>query len=197
MLFEAREVPLRIRFNYLTRKYVIKCLSRDFNPVTESLNSLRLAALSSALRTSLLTALPIFKQFICLSHYRNIIYRSPFLPFFFYDLKVALLSIIPCFDMYPIDHLSQPEIYNLFLEKSSNYRINATSFYTDGSKLVKDSPSGAAVFSTDLNFSITHKLPPETSVFSTEAWAILQAINASLDFNCPKSIIFTDSKSVL
>jgi len=158
MLFEAREVPLRIRFNYLTRKYLIKCLSRDFNPVIESLNSFRLAALGNVLRTRLLITLPIFKQFICLSHCRNIIHRSLFLPFFFYDLKVTLLLITPCLDMYPIDrNLFQLEIHTQFLEKSSDYRINATSFYTDGSKLVKDSPSGAAVFSTDLNFSIAHK----------------------------------------
>jgi len=198
MLFKAREVPLRLRFNYLTRKYLTKCFSRDFNPVIESLNSLRVAALGSALRIKLLISLPIFKQFICLLHYRNIVYRSPFLPFHFFDL-VALLMIRPCLDMHPVDHnRSQSEIINTFLEKSSNFRKNTISFYTDGSKLDKDSPSGAPVFSSDLNHYIAHKLPPESSVFSTEAWAILQAVNASLDFNCSKSVIFSDySKSVL
>jgi len=53
MLFEAREVPLKFRFSLLTRlltrllKYLTRYFSKDFNPVTESLNSLRLAALGS------------------------------------------------------------------------------------------------------------------------------------------------------
>jgi len=49
--------------------------------------------------------------------------------------------------MYPTDrNLSQSAIYNKFLEKSLQYRNNAISFYTDGFKLDKHSPSGAVVF---------------------------------------------------
>jgi len=54
----------------------------DFNPVIESLDSLRLSALGNASRTKLLTSLPIFKHHISLLYYRNLIHRSPFLPFF-------------------------------------------------------------------------------------------------------------------
>jgi len=198
MLFEAREIPLKYRFTLLTRKYLIKCMSRDFNPVIESLNTLRQAIPSGALRVKWLNSIPILKHFVYLYHYRDVIHRSPFTPFYFYDLEVTLFSINPSFDMYPTDNnLSQKEIRKLFLEKSFSARNNAISFYTDGSKLDSESPAGAAVFSPDLNWSIGHKLPSETSIFSAEAWATLQAINASLDFNCSKAAIFTDSKSVL
>jgi len=198
MLFESREVPLKLRFNLLIRKFLIKCFSRDFNPVTESLYSLKLAALGNSRRINLLISFPILKHFICLFHYRNTIHCSPFLPFHFFDFDVSLFAACPCFAMFPADrNLSHSEMRNLFLEKSSEYRKNAISFYTDGSKFDRDTSSGAAVFSPDLNFRIVHKLPPETSVFTAEAWAILQAVNASLDFNCSKSVIFSDSKSVL
>jgi len=81
------------------------------------------------------------------------------------------------------------------MEESSHYTINAKTFYTDGSKLDKDVPSGASVYSPDFNINITHKLPAETSVFSAETWAISLAINAISD--CDKAVIFSDSKSVL
>jgi len=44
MLFEAKEVPLKIRFTFPIRKFLIKSLARGFNPVTESLDMLRLTA---------------------------------------------------------------------------------------------------------------------------------------------------------
>jgi len=101
-------------------------------------------------------------------------------------------------DMFPTDsNLSHSVINRVFLEKSFQYRNNAITFYTDGSKLDKNSPSGASVFSHELNICITHKLPVKSSVFSAEAWAILLAVNAILDFNCVKAVIFSNSKSVL
>jgi len=101
-------------------------------------------------------------------------------------------------DMFPLDkNLPSVAIHKKFLEISSPYRENATSFYTDGFKLDKDHPSGVGVYSPDFNLRITYRLPPETSIFSAEAWAILLAIDASSDFNCIKTVIFSDSESVL
>jgi len=60
MLFEAREVPLKLRITLITRKFLTKSFSRDFNSVIESLNSLRLSALGNALRTKLLISFPIY-----------------------------------------------------------------------------------------------------------------------------------------
>jgi len=100
--------------------------------------------------------------------------------------------------MFPISRdLSPAVIQNMFYEKSLSYRVNAITFYTDGSKLSRDASSGAGVYSPDLNLCITHKLPPETTVFTAEAWAILLAINVCLDVDCIRATIFSDSKSVL
>jgi len=71
MLYEAKEVPLKLRFNLLTRKFLIKCFAREFNPVIESLDALRLAARHRNARIHLLRLLPIFRHFIYISHYRN------------------------------------------------------------------------------------------------------------------------------
>jgi len=100
--------------------------------------------------------------------------------------------------MYPIDKdLSPAVIHKKFLELSLQYREGASSFYTDGSKLEADRSSGVGVYSPDFNLRITHRLPPETSIFFAEAWAISLAIDASSDFKCDKTVIFSDSKSVL
>jgi len=53
------------------------------------------------------------------------------------------------------------------------------------------------VFSPDLKLNIMHRLPVETSVFTSEAWAIYLTINTIIDIKCKKAVIFTDSKSVL
>ncbi|KYN07215.1 hypothetical protein ALC62_01815 [Cyphomyrmex costatus] len=42
-----------------------------------------------------------------------------------------------------------------------------------------------------------HRLPPETSIFTAEAWAILVALKIILDENLSKAAIFSDSMSVL
>jgi len=174
MLYETKEVPLKLRFNLLTRKFLIKCLARKFNPVIESLDALRLAARHRSTRIHLLCSFPIFRHFIYISHYRNTVHSSPFLPQFFYDLDTYLFAIQPCMTMFPINQdLSPAVIQNMFYEKSLPYRDNTVSFYTDDSKLNKDVPSGVGVYSPDLNLCITHKLPPETSIFTAEAWAIL------------------------
>ncbi|EGI70039.1 hypothetical protein G5I_01192 [Acromyrmex echinatior] len=65
--------------------------------------------------------------------------------------------------------------------------------FTDGSK----SENEASVYSKELNYYIKDKLPPETSVFSAEAWAILQAVLLIEDRCCDTAIIFSDSLSVL
>jgi len=75
-------------------------------------------------------------------------------------------------DMFPTDSNLSSVINSVFLEKSSQYRNNAITFYTDGSKLDKNFPSEASVFSPELNLRITYKLPVESFVFSAEAWAI-------------------------
>jgi len=84
--------------------------------------------------------------------------------------------------MYPVNkNHSNSDINKIFLDSSSQYTANAISFYTDGSKLDKDAPTGASVFSPDLKLNIMHRLPVETSVFTAEAWSIYLAINTITD----------------
>jgi len=179
------------------RKFLTKSLARKFNPVIESMEKIKTSANNRKLRIRFLRSFPIFKQYIFIQHYCNVIHNIPFLPYFFFDYETALLGIKPCMSMYPIyENHSNSDICKLFLE-NSYYTDNTISFYTDGSKLEKDAPTGASVYSPNLNLNIMHRLPAETSVFTAEAWAIYLAIGAIMDVKCEKAVIFTDSKSVL
>jgi len=80
--------------------------------------------------------------------------------------------------MFPVkDELSTIAVNKIFSEKSAPYTTNTITFYTDGSKLDKNALSGASMYSPDINLNIIHKLLAESSVFSTEVWAIYLAIN--------------------
>jgi len=91
-------------------------------------------------------------------------------------------------DMFPVnENLPNEAINKIFLEKSSLYFTNAIIFYTDGSKINKEDPTGASVYFPDINLNIIHRLPVETSVFTAEAWAIYLAINTIIDLKCDKA----------
>jgi len=64
MLFESREISLKIRFVFLMHKYIIKSLARKLNPVIESLERLKISSLNKSTRIKLLRSLPILKQYV-------------------------------------------------------------------------------------------------------------------------------------
>lgn len=97
-----------------------------------------------------------------------------------------------------IDKDTSPQIAKQrFLEHCNALPLETTAFYTDGSKTDDCSPVGASVYSPSINFWQCYKLPSSASVISSEAWALLQAVNAILDLNIRKAVIFSDSRSVL
>ncbi|KYN09116.1 hypothetical protein ALC57_18747 [Trachymyrmex cornetzi] len=55
-----------------------------------------------------------------------------------------------------------------FYHKSFSYRQGAVSFYTDGSKSL-DEAVGAAVYSPEMEGTIEHRLPPETSLSNSNS----------------------------
>ena len=74
-----------------------------------------------------------------------------------------------------------------FLETITTYANRGPIIYTDGSKSVSEDRVGSAIYSSDLNVLLKFKLPPETSIFSAESWAILQAINLIEDRYCDEA----------
>jgi len=55
----------------------------------------------------------------------------------------------------------------------------------------------AATYSPELGVSFRYRLTSETTVFTAEAWMILQSLILIQDTDYSKAVIFSDSKSVL
>ena len=70
-------------------------------------------------------------------------------------------------------------------------------FFTDGSKFEEDKCVGSAIYCPNLDIRIKYKLHPLASIFTAEAFAILNALKIINDNNIKNSIILTDSQSVL
>ncbi|KYN12324.1 hypothetical protein ALC57_15509 [Trachymyrmex cornetzi] len=79
--------------------------------------------------------------------------------------------------MSSIDSSNPPVTFQAeFALRTSKFTLSYISFYTDGSKLNNTAAVGAGIHSPELNISIMHRLPPETSIFSAKAWAIVQTL---------------------
>jgi len=68
--------------------------------------------------------------------------------------------------------------------------------YTDGSRMDDESAIDTAIFLPELDLTIKHKLPSDTSIVSAEAWAIYQALILieSSTHASVSAAIFSDSR---
>ncbi|XP_070152080.1 uncharacterized protein [Polyergus mexicanus] len=71
-----------------------------------------------------------------------------------------------------------------------------TPFYTDASKVDENNHVGFAIYLPTLNLQLLFRTYSYASIFSAEAYAILQTLAYILENSIPRSVIFTDSLSV-
>lgn len=119
-------------------------------------------------------------------------------------------SILPIFNT-PFDIiLFKPDIiFNLGIDKHTvdadrefQYQLNRYYpdfhyIYTDASKLNNHSCVGYAIFHKNWNIVQKKKCPPESSVYTGEILAILEAVKYCIMFKLQNCIIFSDSLSSL
>lgn len=90
------------------------------------------------------------------------------------------------------------EVQRVFSELVGQFLKDCVAIYTDGSKSADISIMvRAGIDVPHLESVIKHKLPSEATVFSAEAWAVLQAIFLTKNKGWGKAVIFTDSLSVI
>ncbi|XP_018369889.1 PREDICTED: uncharacterized protein LOC108765599 [Trachymyrmex cornetzi] len=196
MLAEAKEISFDIRLNLTTSRFIYKAMASRFSLVYRSLEEMELAITSRNCRIDAISKSRLFKHYVT-SRGENIIHRSTYPPAYWHSYEVLTLQINYISDLKGYDKKDNLSLIKAdFYYKSFNYRQDAVSWYTDGSKS-QDGAVGAVVFTPDMEGTIKHKLPSETSVFSAELWAILQAIQLIGDLNTKKNVIFSDSESAL
>lgn len=88
-------------------------------------------------------------------------------------------------------HAPELHIQTHFLELQAKY--SCPEFYTDASK----SHAGMSYAAVGPSFRESDVLPPQTSIFTAEAYALLSAVRQIKKTKLQKAIIFTDSLSVV
>lgn len=198
VLLETGENTLKFRRILLTTKFLMKQvtsaqlihkvkLARKLQTMKRQYNNNHLPALLIALDLidNRLENVTNLRQYPCFETPYEIQLRSTEL---FNPINSALLQTTKKYNM---------ERKYIFQEKLQTEYASAINFYTDGSKMNSNAFVGAAVFCPELNISEGYSLPVTCSVFTSEVFAIRQALIIIREKNILWATIFSDSLSAL
>ncbi|KYM98251.1 hypothetical protein ALC62_11049, partial [Cyphomyrmex costatus] len=154
MLAEAKEIGLNIRFNLTTSKFLFKSMANKFSLSYRSLENMEIVATRKNRRIDAINDSRMFKLYVTSRVEKHIVYRSTYPPAFWHSYEVFSLEIAYINNLKGCDKKDNHQLIIAdFYHKSFDYRQDATSWYTDGSK-DQECAVGAAVFSPDLNGSV-------------------------------------------
>lgn len=176
LCIEAQEPPLHLRRKYLLGKYMAKLKCCKTHPTYAAIFELD-------------TKSPLTSSVTSEANFEDIIPSTTlnFPPWIAHELDIRLdssahpkSSVLPC--------VLRQDFYAMLAEYSEHEQI-----FTDGSKL--HNFTGCAVVTTEDAFQ--YKLSPDCTIFTAEAIAILKALEYVESSKSQKSIICSDSYSVL
>lgn len=169
MLCEAREAPLKIRYDYLLTSYICKNLAKEIFPASLSLRTLERLSRSRQKRIIALKNSRLLKHYVIYNYLESVTYKFEQLPTFEWDYETFIYRMTYDKSILDIDTDLAEHVRVRFLELSADFRKDALTLYTDGSKAQEYDPVGVGIYSPELQASFRHKLPADTSVFSAEA----------------------------
>lgn len=174
LLVEAKEMPLKLRRKWLSLNYLVKKLSISDEML---INSFPLSNKNLSLIYNDIPKFKIFSKFPIFDYnYSNQIYKIPT-----WNLPYTK---------------GTPNMNSLFLNFIHSKFNDYVLIYTDGSKNL--SFVGSALWCPNKEYSQVFKLPPETSIYSAECFAVLKALHYIKNIpEFTKVLICTDSLSIL
>lgn len=193
---EAGEEPIKIRFEFLGRKFFLKRVVLKNNPVWAAVHVLH----QLNIKFKRYRSQPMFLDcFISILPYKEkiqeslmpSIFQSNLWPLYTSNLTVSIPSEMHIFkDNVQIIN----SIFNGFLTDRFH---NFTVYYTDGSKFQDCTFSSFGVYSPTTNLRLSGRLPEKTGVFTSELVAIHLAISHAIANKYSQNVIFTDSESAI
>ena len=189
---EATEPPLSLRRSFVSDKFLLKMVSKD-SKIVNKINELTILGYTHTYWRA--KKLPLLvESYSWITQFKDQIYSSKLLPYFqlndFYMNNIPKIIIPKTTNENPYDLKSQ------FLENINTIWSNYEHIFTDGS--VMENRTGCAFYHKNLKKFKKYRLPNNTSIYSAELWAILEALKYSLNYTENNLfIIFTDSKSSL
>lgn len=195
MLAEACDPPLKFRFDFLAKKYIIKILSNSNHPLISKIQNL-LEITSQRNTFGILNTFTLLIAYRRAKEFSHLINKS--FRYSYYDFPYS-------------DHIFEPQIVTdigfsiqnsvnpplLFKDILDNNFRNYTCFYTDGSKSENGNKAGCASVCPSEQLTQSLKVNAYASIFTIEAFAILITLDYVRENNLKKVVIFSDSLSVL
>ena len=195
---ECNEMPWHLRNQLLGSRFIMKRIQIENHTVIEKITKLR-DSMDSNFWSGTKPVPPLIQALNSTRPFTHLVKQQPLLPVFTYEIPIHLheintdssLQIPKCLWNRPtiIDPLVQLHIDT----------INPRSYvvYTDGSKHGKEDAVGSAIFDPQTNVIKHFKSPKETSIFSAECLAILEAIKHAVNSENTIISILTDSLSII
>ncbi|XP_072395167.1 uncharacterized protein [Diabrotica undecimpunctata] len=191
MQAEAVEPPLKLRRQLLSRKFVIKTISKKTSYLN-SIQSLTVQVLTHRYWHFKKTPL-IVETFSEILDITDILYSNQLPPVLIYSPEQIFSREIRTyyFESQEVASFNQTK----FNETKNKYWPNYDSIFTDGSK--SKEYTSCAFYHVEENTDKKFILPKEASIYTAELTAIVQAMKYILGSNHDKFIICTDSKSAV
>lgn len=206
LLDMAGEPPLCARRKYLSQKFILKTFSFTSSPLRSEITTLcdnigyyDSRSIKSNLVETRIEMNDMIDELIILD-------RPSIFNFAYQNRFVDIKDHINCTAGYKIAEMDR----NFMLKKKKSRIIdknfdkyiqdnnpNHTLIYTDGSKDPNTDRVGFAVWCPREEYRLKVKINPTYSIFQAEAFAIDRALNLILDKNLERSLIVSDSQSVL
>lgn len=192
---ECSDPPLKFRRQYLSDRFFFNIVQLTGHPLVNILSSLA-SLISSSYWTH--KDLPcLVKSFLKFRELQFPIFRCDLYPLYSIDFDALIFSpkVLLSFDI----SKQSPDANSKFNKKLNEEWSDWVSIFTDASKLSDDGFLGSAVWVPKFNVILNFKGPPQSSVFSGEAIAILEAARfvESHKDRISKALIFSDSLSCL
>lgn len=190
---ECVEPPLFLRRQLLSDRFIFKVMSISSHPLLPRLESLSLEISSNCYWTHKETP-KFIKSFLKIKDLSIPVFQSSVNPLFSTNFKALTFSprVILNFGI-DKDDLEANNNFNRLMEDWEGW----LAMFTDASKSSPDRCVGAAVWIPKFGIVLNSKCPPQSSIFTGEAVALLEAISYAESHDIPKTIIFTDSRSCL
>lgn len=192
ILQETREKSITDRAYILIDRFILKSMSIQ-SQTLQKINDFTIMHLTSK-KLKNRPSPPLIESYCNLSKYNSKIYTSDKPPQYLFDYEVLLTQVdrgyVSHYEAAP-DHSKQSFFLNEIKEKWPESHL----IFTDGSKISES--VGSAFYDVQNQNSGTFKLHSSATIFTAEAFAVLQALKyvQSLDIN--EIIILSDSQSCL
>ena len=195
MFSELKEHPLYCRFQFFTKKFIIKILFVEDHPILEPLY--RLEQLTAKNNTNnIRAAFYLLNSYINLNKYESKIMFS-YTPIN-YLLDYSLEFEFPNIDLLRGNRLMKSPSPNLeFKHHFEGLATKSTFFFTDGSKKKDSLQTGIGIFCPSLQLLKKYKIFHLASIFTSEAIFISESLDIVINEEISPAIICSDSRSVL